>query len=320
MWTCISDQLNRGIHHLPASDPNPMVHSGNLNFRIYSASRDLRDFARNTIPEWLVPPQRDLRHELSIAITTFNARYENLFKPLYRKLTSMFPEVQIIVGINGQANQQDQKAYITMVEKELIASAQPNHVFIVHDEPVGLSRIWNELLAQSHPTTTLILNDDLVVRPWFRRWAEMVDWKTDRLIRINHSWSHFSIPRSLTERVGFFDDEFPGIGFEDLDYEARLYFASEMIANLRCAHIRNLNHHPEKTSFDHLSERTWGKYTSLNEKHFYSKWERSDNPDDAYIPVLQTHVRAIGSHSLHRLDGARSHPYLGNTFFPDRAD
>ncbi|MDM7952478.1 MAG: hypothetical protein QUV07_04555 [Cyanobium sp. CZS 25K] len=295
-----------------------MAQPANLKYHLYLGLREVADLTRNALPAWLVPPRRDLGQEISIAITTFSERYENLLKPLYFRLSSMFPDVQIIVGINGQADQGSQLEYLNRVQEELISKAPPNHIFILHDKPVGLARIWNELLSLSQSPATIILNDDLDVRPWFRRWAEKVDWTTDRLIRLNHTWSHFSITRSLIDRIGAFDSDFPGIGFEDLDYEARLHFSAEPIVNLRCAQIRNLDHHPKKTSFDHISDRIWGKYSSLNEQHFFSKWERSPDPGDAYIRMLRAHVRAIGNHHAHRLNDTAPRGRLGNTFYADR--
>jgi hypothetical protein len=102
-----------------------MAQPANLKYRLYLGVREAADLTRNALPAWLVPPRRDLGQEISIAITTFSERYENLFKPLYLRLSSMFPDVQIIVGINGQADEESQLKYLNRVQEELISKAPP---------------------------------------------------------------------------------------------------------------------------------------------------------------------------------------------------
>ena len=136
-----------------------------------------------------------------------------------------------------------------------------------------------------------ILNDDLRVHAWMRRWAEAFPWSAVQLDLINSSWSHFILAPAVVARVGAFDPGFPGIGFEDMDYTARVGLAKVPIANHLCPYLRHEDDKPETTSFDAQSGRIWGKYTSANQEHFAAQWEPCPREEGVYIKQLRHSVR-----------------------------
>jgi hypothetical protein len=171
------------------------------------------------------------------------------------------------------------------------------------------------------PQPVLMLNDDLSIYPWMRRWAEKFPWQTQSLFLINSSWSHFVLPQSVYERVGAFDPGFVGIGFEDMDYTARLGVLKMKPTNILCAYISHHENQPEKTSFDELSPRIWGKYTSANQEYFFKKWRRSDSTKGVYIRQIDDYV--INSFPLNAIRYS-SHQQsrwltIGRRMYPDRA-
>jgi hypothetical protein len=269
------------------------MNRSSLNLRLYLAARAVVHGSRRRIPRVLLPPRRPLGDRFSFAITTFEARYETYFRPLYRSLRRSFPEVPILVAVNGHGDGASQSRYLERLCRELASGEPPHRRFLLHERVVGLCQLWNELLQASPTATTLVLNDDLRIDPYLRRWAEAMDWESVDLSLLNNTWSHFAIGRHCWERIGAFDQSFSGIGFEDMDYTARASLAGVRIGGVACPYLHHANDQPATTSFDGQSERVWGKYTSANQEVFVRKWERCPEPEGTYIRQLGHHVRPV---------------------------
>lgn len=267
-----------------------MPHS-NLNYYLYTSARTLLHRSRCLLPASFVQASRNLEQEFTIGITTYIERYEHYFKPLYRAISRCFPEVKVTVTVNGYGNSEEQRHYLQRLQQELCSTAPKHHSFVLHDHPAGLTTLWNEILDLSLPLPVLILNDDLRIYPWMRRWAESFDWKADQLTLLNSTWSHFVISKPVIDRLGAFDPGFKGIGFEDMDYTARAGMADLPIGNALCSYLAHQNHQPRTTSFDDDSGRVWGKYTSVNEEYFYSKWETCPAEAGVFIKQIHAHVK-----------------------------
>lgn len=269
------------------------MNRSSLNLRLYLAAQAVLHGGRRRVPRALLPPRRPLGDRFTIAITTFEARYERYFRPLYLSLRRSFPEVPILVAVNGHGDQASQSRYLERIHHELANGEPPHRRFLLHDRVVGLCQLWNELLQASPTITTLVLNDDLRFDPWLRRWAETMAWETVDLTLLNNTWSHFAIGRHCWQRIGAFDQSFIGIGFEDMDYTARASLAGVQIAGVACPYLHHANDQPVTTSFDDQSARVWGKYTSANQESFFRKWESCPAPEGIYIRQLGHHVRPI---------------------------
>lgn len=262
----------------------------NLNYKIYQFSRLLKGRLLSSVPNLLIPKRRELNKDLQIGITTYVDRYESYFKPLYKSLRSIFPEVNIYVAVNGFYDDSVQKKYLELVHKELCYDLKNDNTFILHDKPVGLTRLWNELLSQGQCETTLLLNDDLYIYPWFRIWLGKVKWDAG-ITLINGTWSHFLFSKSMLKTVGWFDEEYRGIGFEDMDYTARCAHMNISIQNISCQYILHQDHQPTRTSFDKDSDTLWGpKYSQINHDTFFRKWKLSDTPSDIFIKQLSSYI------------------------------
>lgn len=296
-----------------------MASAGNLRYRLYCASREAGWALRRTIPSRFLPPQRDLTGAFGIGITTYSERYERYFKPLYRKLSRIFPEVSITVAVNGHGAPEAQAAYLERFVRE-ICQGEPSHrCFVLHDRAHGLTTLWNAMLAASPgDRPLLILNDDLVVDGFLRRWAEAFSWSSVDLSLLNSSWSHFVIAPATVARVGAFDPGFPGIGFEDMDYTARAGLAGVGIANYLCGYIRHQDHKPEATSFDDISGRVWGKYTSANQAHFAAQWQSCPADEGVFIKQLHGNVRPRHPVTCLALEPIPAGAWVGSLLYPDR--
>lgn len=289
----------------------------NLNYQIYQAIYNIRSKVLRVVPYAFLPPRRNLNNILEIGVTTYIDRYEGFFKPLYKSLLLIFPEVKVRIAVNGFYDNNEQSAYLQKIEKELCSFPRNNTTFVLHDQPVGLTRLWNEILSQSQCEHTLLLNDDLYIYPWFRTWIERSDWNSNSITLINGTWSNFILAKSTIRNAGWFDEGYEGIGFEDMDYTARLGILGLPIDNLRCPFINHRDHKPSRTSYDKKTETIWGpKYSSINEEYFFKKWKTCERNKGVYIKQLGQYVQATDFlpivTSEHRLT------FDGMVCFPER--
>jgi hypothetical protein len=265
-----------------------------IDYRLSSAAYSVKTWLLKKVPRFLVPRKKHLGDTLEIGITTYIDRYDLFFKPLYKQVRELFPEVRLRVVVNGFYKEEEQQDYLRRVESELCASLGENITFVLHDSPKGLTRLWNEILSQNQTEFALLLNDDLEVLPWFRRWLETAAWKTSHVTLLDGIWSHFVISSRALDDIGWFDEEFPGIGFEDMDYTARCLASDVEIANVRCPYLQHRDHKPVRTSFDDVSSRAWDWYSTVNQDHFFKKWRLATAPTKIYIKQLRDYVESTG--------------------------
>jgi len=290
----------------------------NFNFYLHQFSLAAVHAAKRLVPALLMPHRLDLDGKFVIGITTYIERYEKYFKPLYQSLSFLFPDVPIVVTVNGFPDSLKQRDYLARIQSELCDHAPSHHTFVLHDLPCGLTTLWNEMLQVSENRPLWILNDDLRVDPWLRRWAEKFDWSNVQLTLLNDTWSHFIIAPEAIAKVGIFESSFLGIGFEDMDYTARSGFAGVAIGNILCPYLHHCNHQPKNTSFDDVSGRTWGKYTSANEECFFRLWCRSSDGQGVYIKQIHDYVKPVHPLSIVSLSSLKPLQIRQGLSFPDR--
>ena len=290
----------------------------NFKFYLYRFGLARVHAAKRLIPIRLMPRRVDLSGKFVIGITTYVERYDDFFKPLYQSLSYLFPDVPIVVTVNGFPDSHKQHDYLARLQTELCDQAPSHHIFILHDRPCGLTTLWNEMLQAAENKPLWILNDDLRVDSWIRRWAEKFNWNNVSLTLLNHTWSHFIIASKVIDKVGIFEPSFLGIGFEDMDYTARSGLAGVEISNILCPYLHHCNHQPKNTSFDDVSGRTWGKYTTANEECFYRLWARSYDGEGVYIKQIRDFVKPVQPLSPVSLSSLKPLQIQQGLCFPDR--
>jgi hypothetical protein len=90
------------------------------------------------------------------------------------------------------------------------------------------------------------------------------------------------------------------------------------IANHLCGYIRHQDHKPEATSFDDISGRVWGKYTSANQSHFAAQWETCPPGEGVFIKQLHGHVRPRLPVTTLALTPIPATAWVGSVLYPDR--
>jgi hypothetical protein len=198
----------------------------------------------------------------SIVITTFSLRFE-----MVRKLISQirkFSDKEIIICINGEFNENFKEDYRKkMLELCLVYdSILP----IFFSEMRSLSKMWNTSITLSSQNNILVLNDDLEIissdifdKIYFLR-------DDISLLKINNSFSHFLINRSVLNEVGWFDERLLGFGEEDGDITFRFLEKSMSIFNLNVTGVINIVSEIRQNIKPGI-----GKYSLFNREFMFNK-------------------------------------------------
>jgi len=244
-----------------------------INYRIYHLLYNKRNWLVRRIPVCLVSKHKDLGNSFEIGITTYIDRYEGFFKPRYRQVRELFPDVRIRITVNSFYDEIEKKEYLKRIEDELCWSLSENVIFVLHEKPKGLTKLWNEILSHTKADYTQVLNDDLEIFPWFRHWLEGSYWKSSHISLLERTWSSFLIARRSIDDIGWFNKEFQGFSFEDMDYTARCLESKVSIANIRSPYLRRRDHKPVRRFIDKKSGITWERCSDFNRDQFFKKWK-----------------------------------------------
>lgn len=150
----------------------------------------------------------------SVVIITFSKRFDEWFKPLLKEVKRQRPDVEVIVGINGDKHGMDE----SYREDVLSLTSKYSKVYpTMYPTFRSLSKLWNLGVQFSSNDTVLILSDDITLEDGFFDAYE--DCLTTRpSFTINCSCSAFSVSRSELLEVNWFDERLLGIGREDSDF------------------------------------------------------------------------------------------------------
>jgi len=241
----------------------------------------------------ITPGRKVAAGSVSIGIATFKDRYWNCLVPLLRKLAYLFPKSELIVVANGHVRQEEQKTYLSKIHT--YCSQFDNIKLIVHQHPVGLSAIWNQIIRNANNDLILILNDDVDIKINFPKLISQVLDFNPTLLTINKFWSHFVISKPVYDQVGDFDEGLLEIGGEDDDYAARMALNKIPIGNVKSSLIAaKLKLKDRKLKLNgygkNMSNEANG-YSSYNSRYLAQKWLSSDKPFDGAVYVPSRKIR-----------------------------
>ncbi len=227
----------------------------------------------------------------SIGIVTYIDRYNKFFKPLINQLTTIYPNTEILIAVNGYYDLDRQAKYLTKIK--LFLSSHKNIKIIDFEQAQSLSKLWNLLIINSSNRKTLILNDDVKLLPSICKKLSYIMLLNSPIVLINRSWSHFIIEKSIIEKNGWFDERFPGVGNEDEDYECRLVFNGIYPKSIHVNAVKNIVFQTKDFSYGSNTEIVNKKYVKENQLFFNTKWEISDIPQDGfkYVEIMHRFVK-----------------------------
>lgn len=155
-----------------------------------------------------------MNYNYSIAIMTYNNRFDSCFKSLLDKLRSLSSNIEIIVGVNGNCKELfDQEFRKNM----LLKLSEYDYIYpIFFPEFRGCSKIWNTMFINSSNDNILFLSDDVCIQNnnILNDINNLIDGTT---FKINNSFSHFVCNRKELNEYGWFDERLLGFGEEDGD-------------------------------------------------------------------------------------------------------
>ncbi len=161
----------------------------------------------------------------SVVITTFDKRFKECLIPLITAIKTQRPSIEIIVMVNGRANNSFNEEY--RADLLQFISKQNNCFPTIFANFQSLAKLWNRgILCASHEQV-LLLNDDITIHQGndegFFDALETILEKQFGTFKLNGTFSHFMISKTDLFQVGFFDERLLGIGEEDGDFVWRFH-------------------------------------------------------------------------------------------------
>jgi len=158
-------------------------------------------------------------YKLTVAITTFQKRL-----PLVKKLITDIRKScdnDIILVINADNEKDMDESYRR--ELLLFCSNIPNCFPICCPEFKSLSKMWNTAVIFSKNEHVLLLNDDIVYTnpKAIDEIQSIINEYSLNCFRINYSYSHFVISKTILHIIGYFDERLCAHGEEDGDFVLR---------------------------------------------------------------------------------------------------
>ena len=217
------------------------------------------------------PPSADIdRYQISIGITTFEARFDRYFIPLLAKIREYDADREVIVAINGEHNRDFDESYR---ERMLAFLASQKRVFpVIFPRFRSLTKLWNSIIIHATHDYILMLNDDIMItNPGFIRDLQMAIGKNQgRSLLINKSWSHFLISRQEIDDLGYFDERLLGIGEEDGDMTWRyIRRYGRTLANVKMKSFVNYSEQTNDYRPGNIKNREGMKYSLFNRQFMF---------------------------------------------------
>ena len=161
--------------------------------------------------------------DIAFILSTYDPRIINSTLPLIRDLKTIFPDIPLNIIVNKDKNNQAdwdaRKSLLKEVEKY-------NEIYLImNNKPMGLAHNWNKGIYASLTNKMIILNDDIKILEFenFKSEVNLLAKSLEKedLIRVNYGYHFFGISSNCIKNIGFFDERFLYINFEDSDYQYR---------------------------------------------------------------------------------------------------
>lgn len=151
----------------------------------------------------------------------------------------------------------------------------------------GCAKIWNDLIINTSYDNLIILNDDVSMKNNFISdlIAHQVNTNNNTVLKINNGWTGFCVNKNFMKRVGFFNENYIGIGFEDTEFVWRLgefpYFMSTDFISLT---KESVNTFPNMENLEPNGQKVYSSYNNelINRKAIASRETNFRPYEDVY--------------------------------------
>ena len=212
--------------------------------------------------------------EITICITTFKKRL-NLVKDMIDSIKRYYPEVQILLAINGEHEEKIDEDYRGEILRFI--SSKTKVIPIMYTEFRSLSKLWNNLVIFSNTNYNLLMNDDLLFESnnILENIINFIKNTNSEFFTINNTFSHFVITKTELDKLGYFDERFLAHGEEDGDMVWR--YINEYNSNLpvlSLGGIKNVGSYQEQTT--NMTSHSLNK-PKFNRTFCFTKYQESEN-------------------------------------------
>lgn len=241
-------------------------------------------------------------NDFTIGITTFSKRL-NFASTLVSQIRQHVNN-KIILVINGEKNGEFNEEYRQSILN--LCVQYPNIFPVFFIETRGLSKMWNTAVIVSDTDNVLILNDDIEIhsKDIFDSVSNIIRSEDyTGIMRMNGSFSHFVVNKSVIHKIGYFDERLLGFGEEDGDIVYRMLQINSDVGNINVNGVVNI---VSNVRHDHIKPGI-GKYSNFNRQFIYQEKYKSNN-NSPYKGMFDTPMDII-------LENKNQYPY--EKFFRD---
>jgi len=178
-------------------------------------------------------------HKLTIAITTFEKRLplvKNLITNIRKSCSN-----DIVLVVNADNEKDMDESYRR--DLLLFCSDTPNCYPIFCPEFKSLPKMWNTAVIFSKNEHVLLLNDDIdyTNSNAISKIEDIINNYNLSCFRINYSYSHFVISKTVLHTIGYFDERLCAHGEEDGDFVLRyIEYYKQQVPEVAVAGITNI--------------------------------------------------------------------------------
>lgn len=203
--------------------------------------------------------------DYSIGITTYSYRFEKYLVPLLDAIR-LYRSNTIILGINGNHKEDFDEDYR---KKVLQLASEKKGVFpFIYPNFRSLAKIWNNIIINASHEYILILNDDTSVLSLFFDTVEKAIEEHKTSFRMDSMFCYFVAKKSEINQLGWFDERFLGIGWEDTEFMER-YKRSLDRDLLNITFVPGIKTHICSENCLINQRKACGKYTAFNEEVYH---------------------------------------------------
>lgn len=207
--------------------------------------------------------------KFSIGVTTYSYRYSKFLIELINQIRRD-NDNEIILAVNGNYGENFDEEYRKNI---LQLCTRYEKIFpFIYPNFRALSKMWNNIVINSTNDYIVLLNDDTSI--WDKSFWEFINnniKKHNTSFKIDRMFCYFVIKKSELDEVGWFDERFLGIGWEDTEFAFRY-------KKVMGRDFLNINNAPGiKTYIDRenviINQKQQGKYSKFNEDIYLKKLE-----------------------------------------------
>lgn len=232
-----------------------------------------------------------MKYKFSIATIAFNKRFSTCFVPLLEKIKILDPDIEVVVGINGNYGEEFDQNFRRQV---LEVCAKYDNVFPISFPTFrGWAKINNTMFLQASNEDILFLSDDVVIQN-DNILNEVNANINGTIMTINNSFSHYICNRKQLDSYGWFDERLIGFGEEDGDLIYRFLERGQNINNI---YIRGIYDSGSQIASNY--SKGVGKYSKFNRDWIFT---------NKYVPDSSGILGTFGSPHKRICDNIQQYP------------